>query len=489
MACAIRLLQLLERRPGADRAPRRGAGRGDREGPRRRSAPALRRRDEPERDPRAAARTTTRGRTTARSSARRSTSCLNKQARGAAEADAAAVPQPRQLRGQRRRAQPLAGREGRGDGRLRPHRDRRATKLLVEDGKVVGVRTGDKGRDKSGGEKGNFEPGSDVIAKATVLAEGCWGHLTGAALKALDLAPKDPQVWALGVKEVWEVEQPFEKIVHTLGWPLRAGAKWKEFGGSWIYGMNREGETPKVSIGFVTGLDYTDARFSRPRRAAGVQAAPAGQEDPRRRQARGLGREGDPRGRLLGDADAARAGHGHRRRRRRHGQRPQAQGHPLRDRVRPAGGGDDLPAAQGRLDATSRAYEDDDLRVRDGQGALRVAQHEAAVRQGPDPRRRDHQRDGGHQGPLPGRALGDAPRLRGAADAHTGREKRYPKPDGKYTFDKLSRRLPDRQRDARRRAVAHPDPAAGAARGRRGLGLDVPRRRLRGPRGRARRRG
>src|SRR6478735_2402689 len=135
-------------------------------------------------------------------------------------------------------------------------------KLLVEDGAVVGVRTGDKGRDKSGGEKGNFEPGSDVIAKATVLAEGNWGHLTGAALKALDLAPKDPQVWALGVKEVWEIPKPFEKIVHTLGWPLRASSKWKEFGGSWIYGMNREGETPKVSIGFVTGLDYTDARFS-----------------------------------------------------------------------------------------------------------------------------------------------------------------------------------------------------------------------------------
>src|SRR5215213_4993726 len=135
-------------------------------------------------------------------------------------------------------------------------------KLLVEEGKVVGVRTGDKGRDKSGGEKGNFEPGSDVMAKATVLAEGCWGHLTGAAMKTLGLAAKDPQVWALGVKEVWEVEQPFEKIVHTLGWPLRAGAKWQEFGGSWIYGMNREGETPKVSIGFVTGLDWTDARFS-----------------------------------------------------------------------------------------------------------------------------------------------------------------------------------------------------------------------------------
>src|SRR3954464_9863324 len=135
-------------------------------------------------------------------------------------------------------------------------------KLLVEDGVVRGVRTGDKGRDKEGGEKSNFEPGSDVMARATVLAEGNWGHLTGAAMKALDLAPGDPQVWALGVKEVWEVEQPLDRIIHTLGWPLRPGAKWKEFGGSWIYPMNREGETPRVSIGFVTGLDYADARLS-----------------------------------------------------------------------------------------------------------------------------------------------------------------------------------------------------------------------------------
>jgi electron-transferring-flavoprotein dehydrogenase len=135
-------------------------------------------------------------------------------------------------------------------------------KLLVEDGVVRGVRTGDKGRDKQGGEKSNFEPGSDVVARATVLAEGNWGHLTGAALKALDLAPHDPQVWALGVKEVWEVEKPLHKVIHTLGWPLRPQGKWKEFGGSWIYGMNREGETPKVSIGYVAGLDSADARLS-----------------------------------------------------------------------------------------------------------------------------------------------------------------------------------------------------------------------------------
>ncbi len=137
-----------------------------------------------------------------------------------------------------------------------------ATKLLVEDGEVLGVRTGDKGRDREGGEKGNFEPGSEMTARATVLAEGCWGHLTGAALRALDLAAPDPQVWALGVKEVWEVDKPLDRVIHTLGWPLRARGRYREFGGSWIYPMNREGEKPRVSIGFVVGLDYADARLS-----------------------------------------------------------------------------------------------------------------------------------------------------------------------------------------------------------------------------------
>ena len=135
-------------------------------------------------------------------------------------------------------------------------------KLLVEDGVVRGVRTGDKGRDKAGGEKSNFEPGNDIIAKATVLAEGNWGHLTGAALKGLGLAPQDPQVWELGVKEVWEVPQPLRHVTHTLGWPLRPQAKYKEFGGSWMYPMTREGEPHRVSLGFVAGLDYTDARLS-----------------------------------------------------------------------------------------------------------------------------------------------------------------------------------------------------------------------------------
>ncbi len=133
-----------------------------------------------------------------------------------------------------------------------------ATKLLVEDGVVRGVRSGDKGRGKQGEELSNFEPGSDVIARATVLAEGTWGHLTGAAIRALDLGQQYPQVWALGVKEVWEVPKPLQKVIHTLGWPLRTAAKYREFGGSWVYPMGED----HVSIGFVAGLDYTDATFS-----------------------------------------------------------------------------------------------------------------------------------------------------------------------------------------------------------------------------------
>jgi electron-transferring-flavoprotein dehydrogenase len=131
-------------------------------------------------------------------------------------------------------------------------------KLLVENGAVCGVRTGDKGRDRDGEPLSNFEPGSDVIAKATVLAEGTAGHLTGAALGHFGLASGDPPQWELGVKEIWEVPKPLTKVVHTMGWPLRPQAKYREFGGSFIYPMGED----KVSIGFVVGLDYRDATFS-----------------------------------------------------------------------------------------------------------------------------------------------------------------------------------------------------------------------------------
>jgi electron-transferring-flavoprotein dehydrogenase len=133
-----------------------------------------------------------------------------------------------------------------------------AEKLLVSDRIVRGVRSGDKGRGRDGEELANFEPGSDVIARATVLAEGTQGHLTGAAIDYFELQGLMPQRWELGVKEVWEVPKPLDRVIHTMGWPLRKRAKWNEFGGSFIYPMGED----KVCIGLVVGLDYTDATFS-----------------------------------------------------------------------------------------------------------------------------------------------------------------------------------------------------------------------------------
>jgi electron-transferring-flavoprotein dehydrogenase len=134
-----------------------------------------------------------------------------------------------------------------------------ATKLLVEDRIVKGVRSGDRGRGKDGEELGNFEPGSDVVARATVLAEGTIGHLTYSAFDYFGMCDgSDPQAWELGVKEIWEVPKPLDRVIHTLGWPLRWGAKYKEAGGSFIYPMGED----KVCFGLVVGLDYTDATFS-----------------------------------------------------------------------------------------------------------------------------------------------------------------------------------------------------------------------------------
>jgi electron-transferring-flavoprotein dehydrogenase len=133
-----------------------------------------------------------------------------------------------------------------------------AVKLLVDHGRVRGVRTGDKGRGRDGEKLANFEPGSDVLARVTVLAEGTQGHLTGAAIQRFALEGENPQVWALGVKEVWRVTKPLRRVIHTLGWPLRAGARYREFGGSFIYPMGHD----LVTLGMVVGLDYRDAELS-----------------------------------------------------------------------------------------------------------------------------------------------------------------------------------------------------------------------------------
>jgi len=150
----------------------------------------------------------------------------------------------------------LAERAEEGGAMLLP--ETAAQKLLVSHGRVVGVRTGDKGRGREGQELPNFEPGSDLVAKVTVLAEGTQGHLTGVALDRFGLRGDEPQVWELGVKEVWKVAKPLKHIVHTMGWPLRPGARFREFGGSFIYPMGED----MVTIGLVVGLDYRDSELS-----------------------------------------------------------------------------------------------------------------------------------------------------------------------------------------------------------------------------------
>jgi len=140
-----------------------------------------------------------------------------------------------------------------------------ASQLIVEDGKVLGVRSGDKGRGKDGEPLGNFEPGTDIKAEVTVLAEGCWGHLTGAAIREFDLAQgREPQVWELGVKELWKVPKPLDRVIHTIGpWPLKLSPKYGQIGGTWLYPMKDEKTGDDlVSIGFVIDLEYADATTS-----------------------------------------------------------------------------------------------------------------------------------------------------------------------------------------------------------------------------------
>ncbi len=126
--------------------------------------------------------------------------------------------------------------------------------LYDENERVIGIRTGDKGIDKEGHKKGNFEPGVDLLAKVTVLGEGSRGSLAKQLTARLGLNEgKEAQVFSLGVKELWEVPAgtfPEGKVVHTLGFPSDT----KTYGGGWIYGMKNN----VISIGYVTGLDYLD---------------------------------------------------------------------------------------------------------------------------------------------------------------------------------------------------------------------------------------
>src|SRR5271167_3333914 len=131
------------------------------------------------------------------------------------------------------------------------------SELLFEEGRVLGVRTDDKGVDKTGEKKSNFEPGYDLKAKVVILAEGSRGSLTKQLVGRFLLDnERNPQTYGVGVKELWELPPgrvAAGEVIYTMGYPLT----FHEYGGAWIYGSRDN----LVSLGFVTGLDYADPRI------------------------------------------------------------------------------------------------------------------------------------------------------------------------------------------------------------------------------------
>ena len=226
-----------------------------------------------------------------------------------------------------------------------------AQKLLVSHGRVVGVRTGDKGADREGEPMGNFEPGADLVAKVTVLAEGTQGHLTGVALDHFGLRGNEPQVWELGVKEVWRCRS--RCAGSSTRWAGRSAprAKYREFGGSFIYPMGDD----MLTIGMVVGLDYRDAELSAHDLLQELKTHPKIRKMLEGGERVGWGAKTIPSGgfhslpkrlHAPGPADV--------RRRHRHRQHPAPQGRPLCDRVGPARSRVRVRRAAARRDAGER---------------------------------------------------------------------------------------------------------------------------------------
>ncbi len=126
-----------------------------------------------------------------------------------------------------------------------------AASLLVEQNAVRGVRTTPSGLDREGNPTPGGMPATDIVARVTALSEGTRGALSQAWMKWQGVTSRNPQIYALGVKELWETKTPLDRIIHTLGWPLPDDA----FGGSFMYPL----EPNLVALGLVVGLDYPEA--------------------------------------------------------------------------------------------------------------------------------------------------------------------------------------------------------------------------------------
>lgn len=134
-----------------------------------------------------------------------------------------------------------------------------ASEVLIDDqNRVYGIATGDVGVDKNGQPTSHFQPGMELHAKQVLFAEGCRGSLTRQLIEKFNLQENSqPQSYAIGIKELWEVDSPEYqpgKVIHSIGWPLDH----KTYGGSFVYHLDNN----RVAVGFVVGLDYENPYLS-----------------------------------------------------------------------------------------------------------------------------------------------------------------------------------------------------------------------------------
>jgi len=134
-----------------------------------------------------------------------------------------------------------------------------AAEVLYDDqGRVKGVATGDMGIGKDGVPTDHYMRGMELHAKQTIFAEGCRGHLTKTLFEKFDLREgKDPQTFAIGIKELWDIDPEKAKpglAWHSVGWPLASDT----YGGSFLYHLNGN----QVAVGYVVGLDYSNPHLS-----------------------------------------------------------------------------------------------------------------------------------------------------------------------------------------------------------------------------------
>ena len=360
-------------------------------------------------------------------------------------------------------------------------------KLLVDHGRVVGVRTGDKGRGKDGrAARRTSSPAPTSRAKVTVLAEGTAGPPDDRRDRPLRPPGRNPQIWALGVKEVWKVARPLHRIVHTMGWPLRKSARYGEFGGSWIYPMGDE----HVSIGFVVGLEYADVELS---------AHDLLQEFKTHRLVRKILEGGErvawgaktiTEGGLHSVPREAQRARPHARRRERGARQRAARSRASTTRSSPGGSpprrrSRRCSAARSRdAAARSTATTTPSARATSGRSSREVRNMRQAFDKGFFVGGALASAMTVTKGKLPPKDYATHPQRRRARSIRTGRAARYPAPDGKLTFDKLSSVFAsgNRTRDDQPSHIRIADERAARPRG--DVAVDVPGARLRGRGGR-----